>query len=277
LQSEVFFSPGAGGWLWEAEGGCPDLIQQASSLPAVLPLKGNIRDGNDDFGSLCLLGFSLDQIIRVGVFRPDGSLAGSAEFYAEDPTTSESFLLTQADPNEPYGLTYPTPRGGAIELILWLPQGVPEGRWHILALARDETAIRADFTVGPHASGPGIDVISPANADPLTRARLSPFKLATCPAFHTGETADIAGHDLPPGETFPFGLYRLTEASQSMPTVLQAQSQVHVDETGAFEEELFIDPAYPAGYYFLLLVKDSAEKQPTIGDAGPYACLEVIP
>jgi hypothetical protein len=131
--------------------------------------------------------------------------------------------------------------------------------------------------VGPHASGPAIDVLSPSSVNPLTRERLSPFKLATCPAFHAGEVAVIAGRDLPPGGTFPIGLYRLTQVNQSMPTALEAQSQVQVDERGSLEEELFIDPAYPPGYYFLLLVIDPAEKQPTFGDAGPYACLEVIP
>ena len=111
------------------------------TTPAIIPIPRKA----DDFGGLCLVGFTLGKPLTIQFTSPDHGTTITGVFRrGEQITTEQNYLIEQVQPDIgdlAAGAWSLNPQGIPIALIIaWMPLGLPEGRWTVEARNGEQTA-----------------------------------------------------------------------------------------------------------------------------------------
>jgi hypothetical protein len=270
LRQQLFWG-GAGGGFSD-----PGLYQQSCKklavpkrLPAIMPLPR----GADELGAICLFGFPLNQELTIQFSSPNHKLDVIGRFRkGEELAANQYYLIDQVQPdirNLAGGDLVINEQGVPVAMIiLWMPLGLPEGRWQIEARSGSQVARAAMDTTWPKGA-PRFAVRYP-QASILGRApAVSPARTG-CNAARLGELVPIIGSGFKPLSDIPIGLYEIN----GMSARLLSQTTAKTDAAGNLRVNFSADPGLMPTYYEIVAVLDST--QDNLGLNGPHACIRPL-
>jgi hypothetical protein len=208
----------------------PAAMETIEPLALLGPLSGSALDGavqTGDEGLVCVYGIPHTDEFAVDLFRPDGQLAGSAVFRIQEGGADEGYTY-QAYPelarapiavdaslsNEPIvGTALKVDALEVTAISLWLPAGMPSGRWRgqirwpgepIESMLQVGARSRPVVSALPVGAGPG-----PEGIDPFRPYRPGSY------AYASGGDVRLQGAGFPPNSQFALGLYLLSSDGQA--------------------------------------------------------------
>ena len=253
--------------------GCPkwdELAAQLGSEPKLPYLYNAGRTA--DMGRLCLFGLETGEALEIELYRPDGSLADTAQIRVEALSDKIARLVQEQPPlvNEAGFAGF---SGGKplFSLDLWWPAGLPVGEWRLVARSSSGGLAEGAFEVDAYTPQPAIGLTKPhtgpyaAKANPFKRPALE----SGCQVVSSGQLIPIYVVNLPPGTRASLGVYQLVQVSANLIAELPFQA----NQKGNQQVDFSIPADWPAGRYYVLLPTSPEAVQ--LNRAGPLTCFEV--
>ena len=273
---------------WGGGGGGPELMrckpetQKGRALPVLVEL-GRVDDlrsvGNLlNLGGLCIFGVPFQDGFTVDMYRPDGKKVDHVAYYPAGSFESldGKYTIWKMQPGgagSSYPAQYAVDFDGVpvINLDLWWPAGLAEGRWHLELRTPDGRGLSDDFIVSPFPKIPVVRFSQPPiwrfpNASPLDnpKEKYDLYRSFSEP-LKIGDSLRLYGANFTPGSTPLIGLY-LFNPNQGMSDLVE-QIYTHIHRRGTWNITYTISPSNPPGSYDLIVVLEpSAEAGSEAGD-----------
>ena len=254
--------------------GCPlwkDLapaIKQKPKLPFVFNAGRNW--GTNQF---CIYGLNADNGLTVTLTRPDGSQKETAQLRSDSLGTFATLSQTEPFPDKVTGYSIPGDPP-ALTLKLWLPAGLPTGKWQITASTPDDKSAHGAFTINSSLPLPALGLTKPHVG--LYPAKANPFNLPvvdkSCQPASRGSTVQLFVVNLAGNTDYVLGGYRL-DPNDDQKIVLVDRIRFHTNGKGNQTIKLQLNADMETGQYHILMANNPNARQ--WWDAGPSVCLDV--
>ncbi len=245
-----------------------DKVKQDPKLPYV-----HNAGRKGDQAQFCIYGLDASNGLSVELTRPDGSVNDIAQLRAEFQGSFSTLIQDQPYPDIVTGYSIPSDPA-ALSLNLWLPAGLPAGKWQIAAFDANGEEARGEFklkTADPLAAM-GINKPHVGAYSPNT----SPFKLPQvdrdCHPYNRGQSVTLFMVNLRPETSYTLGVYRPNPEDEKK-IDLKDKIPFKTNKKGNQSVDLPLkDNLDPGAYRILLPTNQGADKY---WDAGPSVCLDV--
>lgn len=219
-------------------------------------------------GTLCLYGIRYNRGFDLTLSGPDGQPVSADHFEIQglgsdfydvigESTREERSFLPDGDARTVDGEPW-------IALRLWLPVGMPAGRWQAEVVTPAQT-LSGEFDVEPLA-GVEISTLPAGVPDPLLDQR--------CATYSPGQTVRLAGSGYEAGVELALGLYYMTafdgETDQREAQLARSEALTTSAE-GTFETPYLLDTDLPFGLYYVAAAPPGGDWQ--AGGAPP--CFDI--
>lgn len=263
---------GAGGGFSDpgmAQNTCGADLAIPKNLPAIIPVPRRA----DDFGSLCLVGFTFDQPVTLQFSSPDRKADVTGVLRrGEAIIPGSDYLLEQIQPAigdlAAGTLALNHPGAPVAMVIVWMPLGLPEGRWQVEARSGGQSARTTIDTTWPK-DAPRLAWRYPQASILGRPPEVNMYAVTGCNRARLGEKIALFGSGFTPNTAIPVGLYTAYMGSE-----LQGQVSVSADRAGKFSLNFTADPLTPPGDYAIVaVVNPNTNEMP---EAGPIACIKTL-
>ena len=212
-----------------------------AALPAIVPEGRSEMYGSQETHTFCIYGFPFDQENYVTVYAPDGTFMGDGLFKVDSADIENGVQLRNDETGNWFWsgdamLIEGTP---TVRLNLWMPAGLPYGRWSIVFILEGSSGDER-IDKNPH-KNMAISTLPDGEID-----LMPPYP---CAVFGPDETVNIYGAGFAPNVELPLGIYNDADTGE---TVLVDSLMVSSGENGEFAAWVKVKETYPEGRYSIV-------------------------
>lgn len=214
-----------------------------------------------EFVAVCIFGLPFDQGLGIELYRPDGRWGGMSEYYLggeNHEIDGWDLLPVDRERNPDNALAAYINQVPVIQLLLWVPDGLPQGEWYA-SLQGGGQNLTGRFSLPPWQPAPMVSVDRPPRyrfTDAMPLGNMSSDYI-TGQKFKdvltTGNKLVLYGAGFRPGSVTGIGAY---QAAPDSYCYLTNQIQARANAKGEWSVVYTLGKNDPPGAYNLAVVLD---------------------
>jgi hypothetical protein len=222
---------------------------------------------------LCVYGLNSDNSLTVALTRPDGSQAGNASLRSEFQGTFSTLIQNQPFAERLTGFSIPSDPI-ALALNLWLPAGLPAGKWKIQLRTENGDQATGIFTVKANIPLPAFGLtkphigVYPAKANPFNVSQVDKL----CYPINRGNTVSLFLVNLRPETNYLLGVYRPDPNDEKKVDRTDTIAFITNRKGNQTLNLQLKDNLDPGPYHILLPTNPGTD---SFWDVGPSVCVDV--